>query len=424
MEHLDKHAVMFKSATEVYDTTSAIGRFFNTLLVAAIAQWERENLGERVKMGMKKNFRKGGWNGGEPPYGYHLEDGKLIVYEPEAAIVRRTFEMYKKHGHRYISKVFNREGLRTRDGALWAEYTIRYILDNPVYSGKIRWNYRHLGGKKNGQEIIIDGEHESIISIEEQEAVPSIAKRRLLTREKTHVCFPFTWLLRCSRCGNTINGGEKKQKLQNYRFYGCRGRFSLGVCDLPIISEDTIEKLVLQKVDVIVSGSWKKDINFAREEMEVDTIDNSHLENELSEIQKRKKKWQMAFANEAISTEDLRQRMQEENDRETAIRNQLTSQVAPAKPVVKLTNQEVIDMARTMKENCGHPELEHKKLIMHTLFSEIVINSYGEAVDRPGRRVACEIKSFKTKKEADNHRLFSPINPKQTSALSKDLHTY
>ncbi|PSK04127.1 hypothetical protein C7R92_27500 [Brevibacillus porteri] len=55
-------------------------------------------------------------------------------------------------------------------------------------------------------------------------------------------------------------------------------------------------------------------------------------------------------------------------------------------------------MARTMKENCGHPELEHKKLIMHTLFSEIVINSYGEAVDRPGRRVACEIKSFKTKK--------------------------
>ena len=80
--------------------------------------------------------------------------------------------------------------------------------------------------------------------------------------------------------------------------------------------------------------------------MEVNTIDTSHLENELSEIQKRKKKWQMAFANEAISIEDLRQRMQEENDRETAIRNQLTSQVAPAKTVVKLTNQEVIDMAQ------------------------------------------------------------------------------
>ncbi|TQK54298.1 hypothetical protein FB479_107291 [Brevibacillus sp. AG162] len=130
--------------------------------------------------------------------------------------------------------------------------------------------------------------------------------------------------------------------------------------------------------------------------MEVDTIDNSQLENELSEIQKRKKKWQMAFANEAISIEDLGQRMQEENDRETAIRNQLTSQVAPAKPIVKLTNQEVIDMARTMKENWGHFELEHKKLIMHTLFSEIVIDSYGEAVGGPGRRVACEIKSFKT----------------------------
>jgi hypothetical protein len=109
--------------------------------------------------------------------------------------------------------------------------------------------------------------------------------------------------------------------------------------------------------------------------------------------------------------EDLRQCMQEENDRETAIRNQLTSQVAPAKPVVKLTNQEIIDMARTMKENWDHFELEHKKLIMHTLFSEIVIDSYGEVVGGPGQRVACEIKSFQIKKEADNHRLFTQGSP-------------
>lgn len=396
MEHLDKHGVMFKSATEVYDTTSAMGRFFMTL-VAAIAQWERENLGERVKMGMEKNFRKGGWNGGEPPYGYRLSEGKLIIFEPEAAIVRRIFEMYKTHGQRYISKEFNREGLRTRDGALWAEYTIKYILENPIYSGRVRWNYRHLGGKKTGQEIIIDGEHESIVSIEEQESIQAIAKKRLLQREKTHVCFPFTGVLVCGRCGNRLQGNEKKRKHQSYRSYRCRGRFSLGVCNLPMVAEDTIEKHPLDKIDVIIDGTWKQDIDISDGNSNTPlSSDNINFENELEEIKKRKRKWQMAFANDVITMDDLRLRMQEENSREEAIRNQLLVQPITLNTVAKLTQQEVIEVAKKIKENWYHLELEHQKLITHTLFSEIVIDTYGEAVGGPGRRVPCEIKSFKT----------------------------
>lgn len=66
LAELEQYECKFKSATEVYDTTNAMGRLFITL-VAAIAQWERENTAERVRFGMEKKVKLGHWKGGTPP---------------------------------------------------------------------------------------------------------------------------------------------------------------------------------------------------------------------------------------------------------------------------------------------------------------------------------------------------------------------
>ena len=74
LQLFDKYNVKFKSATEMFDTTSAMGRFFITL-VGAMSQWERENLAERVHMGMKRMVEEGKRAGGSAPCGGGCLDG-------------------------------------------------------------------------------------------------------------------------------------------------------------------------------------------------------------------------------------------------------------------------------------------------------------------------------------------------------------
>src|SRR5690606_29628492 len=128
MQALEHKGALFRSVTEPYDTTTAIGRLFVTL-VAALAQWERENLGERVREGMTEMVRQGNWHGGPTPYGYDNEEKALILNEAQAAIVREVFEKYVSGASsREIALDLNRRGLRTQHGAQWTGSTIIYMI--------------------------------------------------------------------------------------------------------------------------------------------------------------------------------------------------------------------------------------------------------------------------------------------------------
>jgi site-specific DNA recombinase len=130
----EKHNVKFKSATEVYDTTTAIGRLFITL-VAALAQWERENLGERVRMGMQQKAKEGKWTVSTPPLGYGSIDSVLTINHQEGSIIKEIYNLYLSGmGMWKIAKNLNERRIYGRSGKPWVQTTIRYILTNPIYA--------------------------------------------------------------------------------------------------------------------------------------------------------------------------------------------------------------------------------------------------------------------------------------------------
>lgn len=131
LEVFEKHNCKFKSATELYDTTTALGRLFITL-VAALAQWERENLGERVRMGMTEKVKQGEWHGSKPSYGYSYDpkEKKLLLNDDEVVILRKMFKWYinEGSGDRKIAVRLNELGHFSRKGKPWTENMVAKVL--------------------------------------------------------------------------------------------------------------------------------------------------------------------------------------------------------------------------------------------------------------------------------------------------------
>ena len=93
VELFDAQEVSFVSVTQSFNTTSSMGRLTLYVLLS-FAQFEREVTGERIRDKIAASKKKGLWMGGIVPYGYRLENRKLLVDPAEADKVRQIFHLY------------------------------------------------------------------------------------------------------------------------------------------------------------------------------------------------------------------------------------------------------------------------------------------------------------------------------------------
>lgn len=374
-ELFDQHNIAIKSMSEELDTTTASGRMVTNILVS-VAQGEREQISENVHSTMYERALKGVRQGAVAPYGYSLVDKQLVIVPHEAEIVKRIFEMYPSPmSDTAIAKQFNSENIPRASGK-WSGFAIHYILTNPVYCGKIRWNYRKLEGKRTYKEIIVPGSHDAIISEELFDRIQAMRNRRATKREKTTSTYAFTGVLRCNRCGYSMIGKRQPRPNGKFtRYYVCLGRANLGVCNLPNIKVEVIEQVFLDglKPD---SVEFQKLLAIEEIKPQDDSV-RIALQIELDQIQKRKRKWQDAFANDAISLADLKTRNSEEKAKEEIILGKLQS--APEKEKSSLSRKELLELIKSFSDLWNSvPDDRAKKAFIQEVFSEIKIDSIME----------------------------------------------
>lgn len=151
IELFDEYNCTFNSQTEKIDTSNAVGRMF-VKIIGIFAEFERENLAERVTLGYEQKTREGNYTNCNGVFGYDYVVGKgiLKVNELEASYVIKIYEWYLD-GDSMI-KIANKLkdlNVPTKRGGRWNQSTVSSILTNPLYIGNIRYGV----GRKNGFEV-------------------------------------------------------------------------------------------------------------------------------------------------------------------------------------------------------------------------------------------------------------------------------
>lgn len=188
-----------------------------------MARREYKMITRRMQRGRIASAEDGNYIAGHAPYGYKRtrdDKGPTLQIEPsEAEIVKKIYDMYTKGGiSTYsIAKKLNEQHIPSKKGAGWSQESVRDILHNPTYIGKIRWRNRistkdPITNKKsrryaNDKEYILsDGRHESIISNEQFRAAEEIMAKKYNwpVKDRSSISNPFAHILRCSVCGKAM----------------------------------------------------------------------------------------------------------------------------------------------------------------------------------------------------------------------------
>ncbi|MCC6983081.1 MAG: recombinase family protein [Bauldia sp.] len=180
VEILDASGASFVSVTQAFSTTTSMGRLTLNVLLS-FAQFEREVTAERIRDKIAASKRKGMWMGGRVPLGYDLQDGRLIVNESEADVVRTLFRLCLEIGSvRLLKDKADELGLRTKlrreasgrvvGGRPFSRGHLYALLANPIYIGRTP----HRGQSYPGQHPpIIDAETWSAVRRLLAEGTPS-----------------------------------------------------------------------------------------------------------------------------------------------------------------------------------------------------------------------------------------------------------
>lgn len=182
---------------------------------------------EILRRGVLASVKQGNYLASVAPYGYkkvsfkydHKVQHSLEIVPEEAAAIQLVYDLYvnKNYGFQRIANYLDEMNIKPRISKNWSAAALKDIIENPVYIGKIRWNWRKsVISIENGEKkisrpkspiencILVDGLHKPIISEELYNAALAKRGKNVCVRKNLSLENPFAGLLFC-QCGYAMS---------------------------------------------------------------------------------------------------------------------------------------------------------------------------------------------------------------------------
>lgn len=284
------------NGVKVLSVTESIGDGDESIILEAVLEAMAEiyvrQLSQNTKRGAKEAILQGRSAGGVIPFGYSSVDKHLVVNEPEAAVVRRAFQLYADGVMiRDICAEFRERGYRTRTGGEFNRNSFHRMFQNEKYIGTVTYI-----------DIVIENGCPAIVDRDTFEK----CRRRLLQNKravgkpsKTKIEYLLKGKAFCGLCGAAMVGDSgTSMNGTRHEYYSCAARKKLKNCKKAREKKDYIEWYVVEQTVKYVLQPDRLDYiaqNVVR--MYNESIDTS----ELDELTKKKAKYEKEYERVADS---------------------------------------------------------------------------------------------------------------------------
>jgi site-specific DNA recombinase len=358
------------SLQETIDTSTPAGRLFFTM-IAAMAQWEREEIADRVKASIGIRAKLGKPLNGKVAFGYHWKDSKLVPHPGEAPVRKLIYELFAEHQRKKtVARILNERGYRTRDGSKFSDTTVGRLIQDPTAKGIHRANFtRRVASDKP---YALKPEHEWVYNPVEPIVAEDLWQRcnDLLEARKTKQERPgkrpvqlFAGLVLCS-CGKKMYVPSNTPK---YVCTACRNK--IPIVDLEGVFIDELKGYLVSSERVAEYLS-KANETVSEKARLVET-----LQKELQKVKEEADKTYRLYLDGALTVPQFKEIFQPLDTRKHQIEEEIPRAEAEMDVlnVDRLSSEQIMAEARDLHARWPNMTAEDRRKIVELLVKDIRI---------------------------------------------------
>lgn len=267
----NNNGLLVVTPTKVYDVAHSPDDEEYMEFELFMSRREFKMINKRLMRGKQQCIVEGDYMGSYRPYGYDIlksRTGRTLIPNPqEAPIVKKIFEWTVKERLTpgKIAKRLDSMGVPTYTGsAEWSIATVKTILTNPTYIGKVRWNDRmQVKTMVDGQLVtsrprsnhtdkymLYDGKHKAHALVDEETFMAASSNFYSdKTKSNYKLRNPFAGLLICQKCGKTLRH-QSYEKRQNTAPRFCHAPSQL--CNVKSVFQQDVINAVVRSLELYI----------------------------------------------------------------------------------------------------------------------------------------------------------------------------